>query len=281
MNKRTPVQTMVLYAALVGGSLVMLIPLVWMILTSLKTFPETLAEPPSLLPAVPQWGNYRTALTEFRFSRFLGNTAFVTLMSVAGSLFSCTLAAYAFACLKFRHKNVLFALLMSGMMLPGQVTVIPLFMLYSRMGWIDSYLPLVVPPWLALNVFGIFLIRQFFLTIPRDYIEAARIDGASEWTILWRIYVPLSSPVLMTVTVFTFLGAWNDLWGPLIYLHDERLYTMSIGLLNFISVAGQAQGTPWHLVMAVSAIMVIPIIIVFFVSQKRFIEGIAATGVKG
>ena len=278
---RNPLQTFLLYAILIAGSLVMLIPLAWMIVTSLKTFPEAMADPPVWMPKVPQWGNYETALTEFNFLSYLKNSIFVTVITIIGTLFSCTMAAYAFACLDFKYKNVIFGLLMSGMMLPGQVTIIPLFMLYSKLGWINTFLPLVVPPFLAVNVFGIFLLRQFFMTIPRDYIEAARIDGASEWTILWRIYVPLSAPVMMTVTVFTFLGSWNDLWGPLIFLHDESLYTMPIGLLNFIAIAGQAQGTPWQLVMAVSTIMVIPIVVVFFLAQKRFIEGIASTGVKG
>lgn len=279
--KRPWPQSFLLYGLLSAGSLVMLIPLVWMVLTSLKTFPEVMADPPVIVPEAAQWKNYRIALGEFNFLRYLGNSALITVITIAGTLISCTMAAYAFACLNFRHKNLLFALLLSAMMLPGQVTIIPLFMMYSKIGWVNTFLPLTVPPWLAVNVFGIFLLRQFFLTIPRDYIEAARIDGASEWTILWRIYVPLSTPVLMTVTVFTFMGSWNDLWGPLIFLHDESLYTMPIGLLNFIAVAGQAQGTPWQLVMAVSTIMVIPIIVVFFLAQRRFIEGIASHGVKG
>ena len=279
--RRSPLQNLILYGTLIAGSFLMLIPLAWMIVTSLKTFPEAMADPPVWWPEVPQWSNYQTALGEFHFLRYLRNSALVTCMNVAGTLVSCTMAAYAFACLNFKYKNVVFGLLMSGMMLPGQVTIIPLFMFYAKIGWVNTFLPLMVPPWLGVNVFGIFLLRQFFLTIPRDYIEAARMDGANEWTILWRVYVPLSTPVLMTVTVFSFLASWNDLWGPLIFLHDESLYTMPIGLLNFIAMAGQAQGTPWQLVMAVSTIMVIPIVIIFFLAQKRFIEGIASHGVKG
>lgn len=278
---RTRLQNIILYGTLIAGSFIMLIPLAWMIVTSLKTFPEAMADPPIWIPEKPQWENYRIALADFHFWGYLRNSALVTSLNVIGTLFSCTMAAYAFACLNFKFKNLLFGLLMAGMMLPGQVTIIPLFMLYAKMGWVNTFLPLVVPAWLGANVFGIFLLRQFFLTIPRDYIEAARIDGASEWTILWRVYVPLSTPVMLTVTVFTFMGSWNDLWGPLIFLHDESLYTMPIGLLNFISIAGQAQGTPWQLVMAVSTIMVIPIIIIFFLAQRRFIEGIASAGVKG
>jgi len=281
MERRSTIQNIILYGTLIAGSFVMLIPLAWMIVTSLKTFPEAMADPPVWIPEKLQWENYRTAFRDFHFIGYLRNSMFITALNVAGTLFSCTMAAYAFACLNFKYKNLLFGLLMAGMMLPGQVTIIPLFMLYSKMGWVNTYLPLIVPSWLGANVFGIFLLRQFFLTIPRDYIEAARIDGASEWTILWRVYVPLSTPVLMTVTVFTFMGSWNDLWGPLIFLHEETMYTMPIGLLNFIAIAGQAQGTPWQLVMAVSTIMVVPIIVIFFLAQRRFIEGIASAGVKG
>lgn len=281
MRRRTALHNLLLYGTLIAGSALMIVPLAWMLVTSLKSFPETLQEPPALLPQSWQWSNYRTALTEFHFLRFLGNSVLLTVVTLAGTLVTTVMAAYAFACLQYRYRNVLFGVLLSAMMLPGQVTVIPLFMLYAKLGWINTYLPLLVPPWLACNVFAIFLLRQFFLTVPRDYVEAARLDGASEWTILWHIYVPLSKPVLLTVAVFTFIGSWNDLWGPLLYLHDERRYTLPIGLLNFIAVAGQAQGTPWHLVMAVSCIMLLPIVIIFFCAQKRFIEGIAATGLKG
>jgi ABC-type glycerol-3-phosphate transport system permease component len=173
------------------------------------------------------------------------------------------------------------------MLLPGQVTIIPLFKFFAYIGWINTYYPLIVPAWFGANVFGIFLLRQFFLTIPRSYIEAARMDGATELHILWNIVVPLSTPVLLTITVFTFLGSWNDLFGPLIYLHDERLYTMPVGLFSFIAKAGVLVGgggtqvTPWNLVMALTTVMIVPVVIVFFLAQKRFIEGISASGLKG
>jgi multiple sugar transport system permease protein len=279
---RTRLQNIILYGTLIAGSFIMLIPLAWMIVTSLKTFPEAMADPPVWIPEKPQWENYRTALGDFPLLRLPAQFALVTSLNVAGTLVSCTMAAYAFACLNFKYKNVVFGLLMSrhDAARPGHHHSALYVLCEDRLG---EHLP--APPGAALarasNVFGIFLLRQFFLTIPRDYIEAARMDGANEWTILWRVYVPLSTPVLMTVTVFSFLASWNDLWGPLIFLHDESLYTMPIGLLNFIAMAGQAQGTPWQLVMAVSTIMVIPIVIIFFLAQKRFIEGIASHGVKG
>jgi multiple sugar transport system permease protein len=269
------------YALLIGGSIVMLVPLAWMLLTSLKTFDEVIASPPVWLPRKPMWGNYAEALTTFDFSRYLFNSLLICLLTITGTLITCSLAAYAFACLRARGRNVIFAMLLSTMMLPAQVTIIPLFKLFAAIGWINTFYPLVVPSFFATNVFAIFLLRQFFLAVPRDYIEAARIDGASELRILWSIFVPLSKPVLLTVAVFSFIGSWNDLWGPLIYLHDDAKFTMPIGLLNFIGTSGRANGSPWNLVMAVSTVMMVPIVVLFFLAQKRFIEGIATSGVKG
>jgi ABC-type glycerol-3-phosphate transport system permease component len=269
------------YAILVAGSVVMLTPLAWMLLTSLKSFDEVIASPPVWWPKELQWQNYREALTTFAFGRYLGNSLLLCVATIGGTLVSCSLAAYAFACLRARGRDLIFALLLSTMMLPSQVTIVPLFKLFASIGWINTFWPLIVPSWLGVNVFAIFLLRQFFISVPKDYVEAARIDGASELRILWSIFVPLSKPVLLTVTVFAFLGSWNDLWGPLIYLHDEKLFTMPIGLLNFIGTSGRAPGTPWQLVMAVSTVMMIPVVILFFLAQKRFIEGIATSGVKG
>ena len=281
MRRQSKTWWIATYGALIAGSIVMLTPLAWMLLTSLKSFDEVIASPPVFLPHHLRWGNYREALTTFDVSRYLFNSVLVCVATIAGTLVSCTLAAYAFACLKARGRDLLFALLLSTMMLPAQVTVIPLFKLFAAIGWINTFFPLIVPSWFATNVFAIFLLRQFFLAVPRDYVEAARIDGASELRILWSIFVPLSKPVLLTVTVFTFIGCWNDLWGPLIYLHDDALFTMPLGLLNFIGTTGRAQGSPWHLVMAVSTVMMVPVVILFFLAQKRFIEGIATSGIKG
>ena len=282
MDRRDrPVSQGLTYATLIVGSIVMLTPLAWMILTSLKSFDEVIASPPVWMPERPQWGNYSEALTTFDFSRYVFNSLFLCVATISGTLVSCSLAAYAFACLKVRGRDFIFALLLGTMMLPAQVTIIPLFKLFASIGWIDTFWPLIVPSWLGSNVFAIFLLRQFFLAVPRDYIEAARIDGASELRILWSIFVPLSKPVLLTVTVFAFIGSWNDLWGPLIYLHDESRFTMPLGLLNFIGTSGRAQGSPWHLVMAVSTVMMVPIVVLFFFAQRRFIEGIATSGIKG
>ena len=281
MRRESATSSVATYVVLIAGSVIMLVPLAWMLLTSLKSFEEVVASPPAWLPREPQWGNYAEALTAFNFSQYLFNSLLICVATIAGTLVSCTLAAYAFACLNARGRNVIFGLLLSTMMLPAQVTIIPLFKLFAAIGWIDTFYPLIVPSWFATNVFAIFLLRQFFLAVPRDYIEAARIDGASELRILWSIFVPLSKPVLLTVTVFAFIGSWNDLWGPLIYLHDDARFTMPLGLLNFVGTSGRAQGSPWHLVMAVSTVMMVPIVVLFFLAQKRFIEGIATSGVKG
>src|SRR5215207_3080840 len=281
MHRPRATSSLLTYGTLIVGSIVMLVPLAWMLLTSLKSFEEVVASPPKFWPGAARWGNYREALTTFDFSRYLFNSLFLCLDTIGGTLVSCTLAAYAFACLKARGRDFIFALLLGTMMLPAQVTIIPLFKLFASIGWVDTYWPLIVPSWLGTNVFAIFLLRQFFLAVPRDYIEAARLDGASELRILWSIFVPLSKPVLLTVSVFTFIGSWNDLWGPLIYLHDDSKFTMPLGLLNFIGTTGRAQGSPWHLVMAVSTVMMVPIVVLFFFAQKRFIEGIATSGIKG
>ncbi|MGD0139820.1 MAG: carbohydrate ABC transporter permease [Tepidisphaeraceae bacterium] len=281
-TSKTPVpRRWLIWLCLLAGSVVMLLPLAWMILTSLKTFPETLADPPAWIPAHFQWGNYLTAIRGFEFSRYFANSVFVTVACIAGTLVSSCLTAYALVAYKVRGNNLVFGLLLATLMLPGQVTVIPLFRLYVGLHWINTFRPLIVPSWFGGNVFAMFLLRQFFLQIPRDYIEAARIDGASELRILATIFVPLAKPALLTIAVFTFIGTWNDLWGPLIYLYDEKLYTLPLGLMQFIGIAGNAQGTPWQLVMAVSTIMMIPVVIVFFLAQKRFIEGISAAGIKG
>ena len=289
MSSGTPrrPRRILLYTTITCGAVVMLIPLSWMVLTSLKTFVEVLQEPTRWVPALAQWSNYRVVFEEFEFGRYLLNSIFVTTMTIIGTLISCSLAAYAFVFIEVRFKGPIFAALLSTMLLPAQVTIIPLFKFFASIGWVNTYLPLIVPHWLGLNVFGIFLLRQFFLTIPKSYIEAARMDGASELHILWNVVVPLSTPVLLTVTVFTFLASWNDLFGPLIYLHDERLYTMPIGLFSFIAKAGVLEGgggtqvTPWNLVMSLTTVMIVPVIIVFFLAQKRFIEGVAASGIKG
>lgn len=287
MDHTRPRSLKVLVAVLlVLGAAVMLLPLVWMVLTSLKTFPEILQDHAAWLPASPQWQNYRTVWEGFAFYRFFLNSTFVAAMVIAGTLLTCCPAAYAFAYYEVPRKELIFGALLATLMLPAQVTVIPLFKAYAALHWVNTYLPLVLPAWLGGNVFGIFLLRQFFRSIPKSFIEAARLDGASEWTILWKLVVPMSLPAVLTVVIFTFLWSWNDLFNPLIYLHDETAYTLPVGLLYFIARAEQLAGgnagqVPWHLVMTLATVMVLPVIVLFFFVQRRFVEGAAASGVKG
>ena len=286
MHTRRTLHTFVLYAALALIALVMLTPLVWMLLTSLKTFPEVLRSPPAWVPASPQWVNYRTVWEGFAYYRFFLNSLFVAAMVIAGTLVTCCPAAYAFAFYPVRYKELLFGMLLGTVMLPAQVTVIPLFKAFAALGWVNTYLPLIVPVWLGGNVFGIFLLRQFFRTLSPSLLEAARLDGASEWTILWRLVVPMSWPAVLTVVVFTFIWSWNDLFNPMIYLQNEELCTLPVGLLYFIARAEQLTGgatgqVPWHLVMTLATVMTLPVIAIFAFVQRRFVEGVAASGVKG
>jgi len=256
-------------------------PLILMFFTSLKTLPEVLADPPAVLPAHPQWKNYAEAFTQFPFLRYLANTLMLTAGRVIGVLVSSILVAWGFARFKSNWNGPLFMLCLATMMLPPQVTAIPVFVMFLKLGLYDTYAPLIIPAWLATNAFFIFLLKQFFEALPEDLLNAARIDGCSEWRILWSIGVPLCRPILWTVAVFTFLGSWNDYFSPLIYLSDERRYPLSLGLTYFMSASRDAAfGSYWNLMMAVSTITMIPAAILFFIAQRAFVENAAAGGVK-
>jgi ABC-type glycerol-3-phosphate transport system permease component len=286
MDRRHPLVTACLYAALGLGALFMVVPLAWMLLTSLKTFPEVIHSPPVWFPSAPQWGNYRTVMAGFAFYRMFLNSLFVAAMVIAGTVLTCCPAAYAFAFHEVRHREVIFGVLLTSLMLPAQVTIIPLFRVFSAIHWVNTYLPLVVPAWLGGNVFGIFLLRQSFRAVPRSLIDAARIDGATEWTILWRLVVPVSMPAVLVVCVFTFIWSWNDLFNPLIYLQDESMATLPVGLLYFINRSQQIAGAstdqvPWQLVMTLATVMVLPLIALFAFVQRRLVQSVASSGVKG
>jgi multiple sugar transport system permease protein len=220
--------------------------------------------------------NYKLALKRSPFGAFLVNTVVICLLAVAGTVLSCSLVAYGLACVEWRGRELLFWIMLSTMMLPAQVTMIPVFMTFKALGWINTILPLVAPAFLG-NAFFIFLLRQFYRSVPKDLIEAARMDGCSELSIWAKIMVPLSRPALAVVALFTFINSWNDFLGPLIYLHRERKYTMSIGLAMF---QGQYNGD-WGQLMAMSLLMTLPIIVIFFFTQKTFIQGVKLSGIKG
>jgi ABC-type glycerol-3-phosphate transport system permease component len=253
-----------------------LIPLLWMISSSLKPNYQIFEIPPRWIPRPPRWENYGEALTILPFSTYIINTAVISSITIVGHLLSCTVIAYGFARLRARGREAIFAVMLATMMLPYPVTMTPLYVLFQRLGWINTILPLTAPAFLG-SAFYIFLLRQFFLGIPRDFEDAARIDGANLLQILWRIMLPLALPAMATVAIFTFQASWNDFLAPLIYLQKPELYTVTLGLQFFRST----YTTNWAYLMAASLVTVLPVVAVFFAAQRYFIEGIALSGIKG
>ena len=262
-----------------------ILPFAWMVSTSLKTAEATTEYPPSLWPRPIQWHNYLDVFRNEKanFLLWTRNTLVIAVLAVTGTTLSSAIVAYGFARLRFRGRNVLFAIMLSTMMLPFPVTMVSLFALFRWLGdhtgmpWLGTFKPLWVPAWFG-SAFNIFLLRQFFSTIPTQLSEAARIDGCSEFGIFWRIIVPLSKPALAVVALFAFIYVWNDFLGPLVYLQRPEQFTLVLGLQNFQSKAG---GTSWHLLMAASVLVILPALLLFFLAQRTFIEGIATTGIKG
>ncbi|MEN9937645.1 MAG: hypothetical protein RLZZ387_4224 [Chloroflexota bacterium] len=260
------------------GLVVILFPLAWMISTSFKTRAEVSKFPPVWIPAELQWDNYREALTgQNRFDIYFKNTMIYAAGAMVGEVFSCALIAYGFARLRAPGKNALFVLVLATMMLPSWVTLIPQYLMFSRLGWIDTYLPLIVPRFFG-SAYLIFLLRQFYRTLPRDYEEAALIDGANYLGIWWRIILPLSLPALGAVAIMSFMYHYQDFGGPLIYINSQQNYPMSYGLQQFRAPFG---GTAFHLMMAASLVTIIPPVILYFLAQRYFIQGIVVSGVKG
>lgn len=248
-----------------------------MISTSLKNPQELAIYPPIWIPHPIRWDNYIHAFQEASLAKYMVNTLLVALPSVLGAVASNALAAYGFARVRWPGRDVVFSLVLATLILPGFVTFIPLYLIYKNLGWINSFLPLVVPNFLG-NAFFIFLLRQFFMTLPEELSDAARVDGASEFRIFLQIILPLAKPALAVVALFQFIGSWNDYFGPLIYLSNKELYTISIGIANMQTSYGFSNFA-W--IMAATCMSVIPIVILFFFAQRTFIEGIALTGLKG
>jgi multiple sugar transport system permease protein len=251
-------------------------PLYWMVSTALKTDAEVFLTPPSLWPAAPQWQNFVAATEYIPFWGYMLNTAIICALTILGTVISCSLVAYGFARLRWPGRNVVFVVYLSTIMLPPQVTMIPLYIVFRNLGWVGTMWPLVVPAFFG-NVVYVFLLRQFFMTIPNELSDAARIDGAGEFGIFRRIMLPLLKPALASVALFTFVATYRDFLGPLIYLQDETQWTISLGLKMFQNM----YGLQWQLMMAASALTMIPTIVLFFLTQRTFIEGIALTGIKG
>jgi multiple sugar transport system permease protein len=268
------------YAVLLALGLMFSFPFLWTLSSSLKTGHETQVFPPGLLPAVPQWVNYATVWTTQPVWRWILNSAIVIGLSVPGAVASGIVVAYSFARFDYPGRSFLFMLLLSTLMLPFEVTLIPQYLLFYQLKWIDTFLPLTVPAWFGSSAFTIFLLRQFFMTIPRDLDDAARVDGAGSLRILWSIIVPLSRPALATVLILQFLSHWNDFLGPFIYLNNKSLFTMSLGLRYFQTVPEQLGEPKDHLLMVATIIMTLPAIALFFAAQRYFVRGIVMTGLK-
>ncbi len=253
------------------------LPLVWLISTSLKTGGQTFLMPPKWIPDPFVWSNYAEAFKAVAFHEYFWNTIRIVFFATTGTLLTASLAAYAFARLRFPLRGPLFLLVLSTIMLPSIVTLIPTFIVFRTLGWIDTFLPLIVPLWFGGGAFNIFLFRQFFMTIPLELDEAARIDGASNFRIYWTVILPLSKPVLATIAVFAFIHNWNDFFEPLIYLQSPENWTMAIGLRGFRGL----YSTEWNLLMAASTAMILPLLILFFFAQRYFVSGIQMSGLAG
>lgn len=264
------------YATLISVALLFILPLYWMLATALKTPEQTFAMPPEWIPNPVAWGNFSEVFAEVPFGRFILNSFILVALNVVGELFAVTLVAYGFARLRFPGRSVLFLLMLSTLMIPYHVTLVPRFILFSKLGWINTYLPLFVPAFTG-SSFLIFLVRQYMMSIPFDLDEAAYIDGATWFDVFWRIIVPLSRPALVLVVVFTFVGVWNDFLQPLIYLNDPNLFTVSLGLSFFQGT----RETNWNLLMAGSLLATIPPLLLFFFAQRQLIGGISIEGLKG
>lgn len=266
-----------LYLILIVGSIAMMLPLAWLVRSSFMTISQIFVFPPEWIPKPWTWSNYPEALSTVPFFRYFINTMLILVPSVAGTVITGTMAAYAFARLSWPGRDTIFAILMTTLMLPYAVTLIPTFLVWAHLGLVDTYWPLVAPKWFGGGIFFIFLLRQFFLTLPLELDEAAILDGANPLQILWFVIVPLSRPALITVALFSGMDAWNDFLGPLIYLNSSDKYTLALGLNQFTGL----YTSQWHLLMAAATVIITPVIIVFFVAQRYFIEGIALTGSKG
>ena len=264
------------YAVLLIFAVIFMVPFYWMFATALKGDAQLFELPPSWAPNPAVWENFAQVFKEVPFGRFLINSVIIVVFNIVGQVFSTTLVAYGFARMRFPGKNVLFMILLMTMMVPSQVTLVPQFILFAKLGWINTYLPLILPAFTG-SPFLIFLMRQYMMTIPMDLDESARIDGASRLQILRHIIAPIAFPGIVLVTVFTFTDVWNDFMGPLIYLSDPEKFTVTLGLSFFQG----AKETSWHLLMAGSLMAMIPPVILFFIAQRRLLGGLAATGIKG
>jgi len=254
----------------------MIFPFYWMVTSSLKTEVEIFQVPPKWLPLPPQWENYDYVLNTVNFKLYTLNSFKIAILWTVGVVVSSSWAAYGFARVRFWGRETLFLITLAAMMIPGQVTMIPLFLVFNKIGWVNTHQPLWVPAFFG-SAFGIFLIRQYFLTIPQELMDAAKIDGCSHFGIYWRVMMPLAKPALASLALLAFMGSWNSLLGPVIYLYDESLFTLPLGLTRFSGM----YFTYWAYSMAGATITVIPILVVFLFTQQYFVRGVVLSGLKG
>lgn len=273
MKKKQKLSSIVLLIILSLGAVIILVPIAWMLSTALKSAPEVAAYPPKLLPEKPLFENFAIAWQKAPFTRYTLNTLVIVFFNIIGSVFVNSFVAYGFAKIEFAGKKILFSVVLATMMIPGFVTLVPTYVIFSKLQWVNTYLPLIVPAFCG-NAFHIFMMRQFYRTIPNELMEAARVDGAGHFYIWGKLMMPLVKPILATVALISFKGAWSDFQGPLLYLSDRTKYTLQLGLQVF-----KGQGyTDWNYLMAVSFMSMIPILILFFCFQNYFIQGMNVGG---
>ena len=265
------------YVVLTAIGFVFLFPFLWSIAASLKTLNGVYEFPPTLLVRNPQWRNYVEAMSILPFPVFIWNSLIVCTLTVIGQVLSASLVAYAFARLSWRGRRFWFIVVLATLMLPVQLMVIPQYLVFQRLGWVNTFKPLIVPAWFGGGAFAIFLLRQFFMSIPRDLEDAARLDGATDLEVWWHVILPLSKPALVTVAVLSFIARWKMFFGPLVYLSSPEKYTTALGLAMFQSIHGSFA----NLLMAASVITAVPLVILFFAAQRLLVRGILLTGMKG
>ena len=265
-----------IHIALIPAAFVFLLPFLWMLSTSLKPDSQLYAYPPIWIPNPLQWSNYPETVTYVPFFLYLRNTLIISLSSMVGVVFSSALAAYSLARIRWPGRQILFLLTIATLMLPYQVTLIPVFLVFKNLGWVGDFRPLILPQFFGFAYY-IFLMRQFFMSIPQELSEAAYIDGANEFRIFWSVILPLAKPALATVAVFQFIRSWTDYLNPLIYLNDQNLYTLQLGLQQYSSQYGRE----WGLLMAAAVLISLPPIVIFFLTQRTFVQGVTLTGIKG
>ncbi|GHA25187.1 sugar ABC transporter permease [Devosia pacifica] len=258
-------------------SLLMMLPLAWLVRSSMMEMGQIFIFPPEWIPQPFRLQNYPEALTVIPFFQYFINSLLILIPTVVGTLVSCSLAAYGFARLRWPGRDAIFGILMTTLMLPYIITLLPTFLLWAQLGFIDTYVPLIVPHWLGFQVFFIFLLRQFFKNLPMELDEAAEIDGANPLQVFWFVILPISRPALLVVAILSGLNAWNDFLDPLVYINSSDKYTLALGLSQFTGL----YTSQWNLLMAASTVIIVPVLIVFFLTQRYFIEGVTMSGLKG